>query len=109
MKEGKSVQRLNPQSIRRRFKVKVNESKQFGFLYKYLLKLAPSLWLKHIDLVFRGTHWQREREMAMNGAGAGAAYNPRTVEEVFRDFKGRRTGLIKALTTGLFPFLYSLN
>lgn len=47
--------------------------------------------------------------MAMNGAGAGAAYNPRTVEEVFRDFKGRRTGLIKALTTGLFPFLHSIS
>lgn len=30
----------------------------------------------------------------------GAQYNPRTVEEVFRDFKGRRAGLIKALTTG---------
>lgn len=27
-------------------------------------------------------------------------YNPRTVEEVFRDLKGRRAGLIKALTTG---------
>ncbi|KAK6148734.1 hypothetical protein DH2020_016259 [Rehmannia glutinosa] len=27
-----------------------------------------------------------------------AGYNPRTVEEVFRDFKGRRAGLIKALT-----------
>ncbi|KAF1869896.1 hypothetical protein Lal_00017473 [Lupinus albus] len=27
-----------------------------------------------------------------------AQYNPRTVEEVFRDFKGRRAGLIKALT-----------
>jgi len=25
---------------------------------------------------------------------------PRTVEEVFTDFKGRRSGLIKALTTG---------
>lgn len=30
----------------------------------------------------------------------GAQYNPRTVEEVFRDFKGRRAGMIKALTTG---------
>ncbi|KAK6120383.1 hypothetical protein DH2020_045863 [Rehmannia glutinosa] len=29
----------------------------------------------------------------------GAHNNPRTVEEVFRDFKGRRNGLIKALTT----------
>ncbi|KAL7100179.1 hypothetical protein ACP275_09G131400 [Erythranthe tilingii] len=31
-------------------------------------------------------------------------YNPRTVEEVFRDFKGRRTGLIKALTTDVEEF-----
>ncbi|CAA0836817.1 PHD finger protein ALFIN-LIKE 5 [Striga hermonthica] len=29
----------------------------------------------------------------------GGAHNPRTVEEVFRDFKGRRNALIKALTT----------
>ncbi|KAK4769375.1 hypothetical protein SAY86_027525 [Trapa natans] len=28
---------------------------------------------------------------------------PRTVEEVFSDFKGRRAGLIKALTTGSLP------
>lgn len=34
----------------------------------------------------------------------GGLYNPRTVEEVFRDFKGRRTGLIKALTTGVLKF-----
>lgn len=47
---------------------------------------------------------------AMEG---GAQYNPRTVEEVFRDLKGRRTGLIKALTAGIlfhththtFPYL----
>ncbi|KAL1538136.1 PHD finger protein ALFIN-LIKE 5 [Salvia divinorum] len=31
-------------------------------------------------------------------------YNPRTVEEVFRDFKGRRTGLVKALTTDVEEF-----
>lgn len=31
-------------------------------------------------------------------------YNPRTVEEVFRDFKGRRGGLIKALTTDVEEF-----
>jgi hypothetical protein len=37
----------------------------------------------------------------------GASYNPRTVEEVFRDFKGRRAGMIKALTTGTsFCFVY---
>lgn len=33
---------------------------------------------------------------------AGAPYNPRTVEEVFRDFKGRRAAMIKALTTGFY-------
>ncbi|OWM83069.1 PHD finger protein ALFIN-LIKE 4-like isoform X2 [Punica granatum] len=35
---------------------------------------------------------------------AGAQYNPRTVEEVFRDFKGRRAGMIKALTTDVEEF-----
>lgn len=34
---------------------------------------------------------------------------PRTVDEVFNDFKGRRAGLIKALTTGIFvPFYLQL-
>ncbi|KAI7727689.1 hypothetical protein M8C21_008152 [Ambrosia artemisiifolia] len=35
---------------------------------------------------------------------AAAAYNPRSVEEVFRDFKGRRNGMIKALTTDVEAF-----
>ncbi|KAA8534800.1 hypothetical protein F0562_029758 [Nyssa sinensis] len=34
----------------------------------------------------------------------GAQYNPRTVEEVFRDFKGRRAGMIKALTIDVEEF-----
>ncbi|KAL6558634.1 PHD finger protein ALFIN-LIKE 5 [Orobanche minor] len=34
----------------------------------------------------------------------GAPYNPRTVEDIFRDFKGRRNGLIKALTTDAEEF-----
>ncbi|XP_004498852.1 PHD finger protein ALFIN-LIKE 3-like isoform X2 [Cicer arietinum] len=34
----------------------------------------------------------------------GTPYNPRTVEEVFRDFKGRRVALIKALTTDVGEF-----
>ncbi|XP_050219978.1 PHD finger protein ALFIN-LIKE 4-like [Mercurialis annua] len=34
----------------------------------------------------------------------GVQYNPRTVEEVFRDFKGRRAGMIKALTTDVAEF-----
>ena len=33
--------------------------------------------------------------------GAGAHYSARTAEEVFRDFRGRRAGMIKALTTGI--------
>ncbi|KAJ6993606.1 hypothetical protein NC653_016673 [Populus alba x Populus x berolinensis] len=33
-----------------------------------------------------------------------AQYNPRTVEEVFRDLKGRRAGMIKALTTDVEEF-----
>ncbi|PRQ44420.1 hypothetical protein RchiOBHm_Chr3g0479081 [Rosa chinensis] len=39
----------------------------------------------------------------MNGVDAGAAYNPQTVKEIFRDFRGCRISLIKALTTGLLP------
>lgn len=42
----------------------------------------------------------------------GAGYNPRTVEEVFRDFKGRRAGMIKALTTGIYfilPFQFAIS
>ncbi|KAK1288851.1 PHD finger protein ALFIN-LIKE 5 [Acorus calamus] len=35
--------------------------------------------------------------------GSGT-YNPRTVEEVYRDFKGRRTAMIKALTTDVEEF-----
>lgn len=30
---------------------------------------------------------------------------PRSVEEVFGDFKGRRAGLIKALTTGIYIYM----
>lgn len=36
--------------------------------------------------------------------GGGAAYNPRTPEEVFRDFRGRRAGIVKALTTDVQKF-----
>ncbi|KAI3997497.1 hypothetical protein MKX01_008104 [Papaver californicum] len=35
---------------------------------------------------------------------AAGQYNPRTVEEVFRDFKGRRLGMIKALTSDVEEF-----
>lgn len=41
----------------------------------------------------------------MDGA---ANYNPRTVEEVFRDFKGRRAGMVKALTSGKKIFYFML-
>lgn len=36
--------------------------------------------------------------------GGPGAYNPRTAEEVFRDFRGRRAGMIKALTTEVEKF-----
>nr|AIZ68143.1 PHD finger protein ALFIN-LIKE 3-like isoform X3 [Ornithogalum saundersiae] len=36
--------------------------------------------------------------------GGSAQYNPRTVEEVFRDYKGRRAGMIRALTTDVEDF-----
>jgi len=36
--------------------------------------------------------------------GAGAHYSVRTAEEVFRDFRGRRAGMIKALTTDVEKF-----
>lgn len=32
--------------------------------------------------------------------GASMSTNPRTVDEVFIDFKGRRSGMLKALTIG---------
>jgi len=35
-----------------------------------------------------------------NMEGASVATNPRTVDEVFKDFKGRRLGMLKALTSG---------
>ncbi|GLJ56076.1 hypothetical protein SUGI_1203890 [Cryptomeria japonica] len=36
--------------------------------------------------------------------GGSGQYNPRTVEEVFKDFKSRRAGIIKALTTDVDDF-----
>lgn len=40
------------------------------------------------------------RKVSARIMDGGVPYNPRTVEEVFRDLKGRRAGMIKALTTG---------
>jgi hypothetical protein len=36
--------------------------------------------------------------------GASVATNPRTVDEVFKDFKGRRLGMLKALTSEVEEF-----
>lgn len=33
--------------------------------------------------------------------GGTGGYNARTPEDVFRDFRGRRAGIVKALTTGI--------
>ncbi len=32
--------------------------------------------------------------------GASVSANPRSVDEVFKDYRGRRAGMLKALTTG---------
>lgn len=40
--------------------------------------------------------------------GDGGPYNRCTIEEVYGDYEGRRTGIIQALTTGLFCFFFSL-
>ncbi|KFK26283.1 hypothetical protein AALP_AA8G227200 [Arabis alpina] len=40
----------------------------------------------------------------MEGVGVGAHYNPRTVEEVFSDFKSRRSAIVRALTTDVEEF-----
>lgn len=37
--------------------------------------------------------------------GASMSTNPRTVDEVFKDFRGRRSGMLKALTTGRLSLL----
>lgn len=41
----------------------------------------------------------------MDAGGGGEQFDSRTVEDVFGDFKRRRTALIKALTVGGFFFL----
>ncbi|CAH9065978.1 unnamed protein product [Cuscuta europaea] len=39
----------------------------------------------------------------------GGQYNPRTVEEVFKDYRGRRAGMIKALTTDVEQFYHQCD
>ena len=41
--------------------------------------------------------------------GGSGPYSPRTAEEVFKDFRGRRAGMIKALTTGTLSLLSFLS
>ncbi|CAA7396575.1 unnamed protein product [Spirodela intermedia] len=45
----------------------------------------------------------------MEGEGASGLYNPRSAEEVFKDFRGRRAGLIKALTTDVDKFYHQCD
>ncbi|CAH8285682.1 unnamed protein product [Eruca vesicaria subsp. sativa] len=47
--------------------------------------------------------------MEGGGGGGGAHYNPKTVEEVFRDFKGRRAAILRALTTDVEEFFKQCN
>nr|GMC92670.1 PHD finger protein ALFIN-LIKE 4-like isoform X1 [Ipomoea batatas] len=45
-----------------------------------------------------------DSDVLARGMDGGGQYNPRTVEEVFKDYKGRRAGMIKALTTDVDDF-----
>ena len=46
------------------------------------------------------------RTAAMDESGSAPIFpNVRTPEDVFRDFRGRRAGIIKALTTGTPPLV----
>lgn len=72
----------------------------FFFFFSRLSSLTTSLSLSvcAFSIVEEG-----ERSWGVGSVmDGGVNYNPRTVEEVFRDFKGRRAGMIKALTTGLY-------
>jgi len=46
--------------------------------------------------------------LAMETA-ASIPSNPRTLEEVFRDYRGRRTAIVRALTTGKKLFIFILK
>ena len=52
-----------------------------------------------------GLRMQEEKEKEMDARQTV----PRSVEEVFDDFRGRRAALIKALTTGIFMRVQSFN
>lgn len=43
--------------------------------------------------------WREFGEME----GASVSTNPRSVDEVFKDYRGRRAGMLKALTSGKAP------
>lgn len=44
-----------------------------------------------------------------NMEGASMSTNPRTVEEVCKDYRGRRAGMLKALTSGKLLLQCSLS
>lgn len=78
----------------------------------FLLLYHHSLWTQKSCAFSKktGTWVPRLSERKMEGGGGGAHYNnPRTVEEVFRDFKGRRAAILRALTTGLFFLSFFLS
>ncbi|KAI3759778.1 hypothetical protein L6452_07830 [Arctium lappa] len=66
----------------------------YYYYYCNSLLVSPNNHLLHFYIHFQ----------APNMDGGATQYNPRTVEEVFRDFKGRRAGMIKALTSEVEEF-----
>lgn len=76
--------------------------------FPLLLSPLSSLATHIFETFLATTKHSLLREVNWVDMYVGANNNPRTVEEVFKDFMGRRNGLIKALTTGNLFILYFL-
>ena len=87
--------------VRRVCKLRERERERGG---QIVFHIFPSIYTKK-----KITQWSWDYTLSLSLTETlmegGGAYNPRTVEEVFRDFKGRRAAMIKALTTGNYHYL----
>lgn len=79
-------------------------------LHKYPFTVSPfsppfssqlPLCIAIVEQTKRKKNERKKEKVIMMAGGRRAQYYPRTVKEVFQDFKGRRAAMLKALTTGL--------
>ncbi|RWV95835.1 hypothetical protein GW17_00041502 [Ensete ventricosum] len=79
------------------------EVKPTPIRYRNLTFSFLSVWC-----LFSGAFWWRSPcfglPLETKMEGGTEAYNSRTPEDVFRDFRGRRAGIVKALTTDVEKF-----